>query len=190
MPNAPAVVGSHEEVLRELIPASTRRVLDIGTGDGRLIALCRECAPDVEALGLDLSAPMLDRARERFADEPGVTIAEYDLADPLPDYGRFDLVVSGFAIHHVEDEVKRARYAEIFDLLLPEGRFINVEHVSSPSERLHQDFKDALGVEQGDPSNRCSPTDVQLEWLRDIGFTDVDCLWKWRELALLYAHRP
>jgi SAM-dependent methyltransferase len=132
---------------------------------------------------------MLDRARSRFAGESGVTFTEYDLADPLPRFGRFDLVLSGFAIHHVEDDVKRARYAEIFDLLLPGGRFINVEHVS-PTEQLHRDFKVALGIDKGDRSNRCSPVEDQLSWLRDIGFVDVDCLWKWREMALLHARRP
>jgi tRNA (cmo5U34)-methyltransferase len=41
-----------------------------------------------------------------------------------------------------------------------------------------------------DPSNRLAPLEMQLQWLRDIGFDDVDGGWKWLELALLVGVRP
>lgn len=53
----------------------------------------------------------------------------------------------------------------------------------------HVDWMRALGIEAEDPSNRCAPVETQLTWMRDLGFADVDCLWKWREMALLVGSR-
>jgi hypothetical protein len=67
--------------------------------------------------------------------------------------------------------------------------FLNLEHVASATPALHQWFLGALGVapEDDDPSNKLTPVETQLQWLRAIGFVEVDCHWKWRELALLAA---
>jgi SAM-dependent methyltransferase len=164
-----------------------RRVLDLGTGDGIVLALVRSAWPDVAAVGLDFSATMLDAARARFADDDAVSIVEHDLDRPLPELGEFDTVVSAFAIHHLADARKRELYAEVHALLAPGGRFVNLEHVASPTARLHRDFMEAMGQDPADedPSNQLAALDVQLRWLCELGFVDVDCLWKWRELALL-----
>jgi tRNA (cmo5U34)-methyltransferase len=181
-----------EETLLELLPPTVASMLDIGTGDGRLLALLRTVRPSARGVGLDFSPPMLERARERFAADDDVQVIEHDLDHCLPALGPFDVVASSFAIHHVDDERKRALYGEIFSLLDPCGVFVNLEHVASPTPELHLDFLTALGrtADQDDPSNKLAPVESQLQWLRDIGFTQVDCHWKWRELALLAGVKP
>jgi SAM-dependent methyltransferase len=181
-----------EATLLELLPASVGRALDIGTGDGRLLALVRTARPDVTGVAIDFSPPMLERARLRFAEDDDVEVVEHDLEVPLPTLGSFDLVVSSFAIHHVEDPRKRALYGEVFSLLDHGGVFMNLEHVASPTPELHVDFLAALGrtPDQDDPSNKLAPVGTQLKWLREIGFAQVDCHWKWRELALLAGVKP
>ncbi|MEX2447833.1 MAG: class I SAM-dependent methyltransferase [Solirubrobacterales bacterium] len=181
-----------EGVLLEQVPLEIGRVLDLGTGDGRLLALLRAGRPQMTGVGLDFSPPMLTRARERFAGEEGVEVVEHDLSLPLPDLGRFDAVVSSFAIHHLEHERKRSLYGEAFGLLEPGGVFANFEHVASPTERIHLAFFEALGepIENEDPSDRTLDVETQLGWLRAIGFDDVDCYWKWLEMALLVGVRP
>jgi len=176
-----------EAVLLDFLPARPARVLDLGSGDGRLLGLVKAARPDVHAVAVDFSNTMLERLRERFPSDSRVNIVAHDLNNPLPDLSRFDTVVSSFAIHHLPHERKRALYGEIYGLLAPGGVFLNLEHVSSPSDVLHQRFNDALGVRRGeeDPSNKLLDTETQLAWLREIGFTDVDCVWKWLELALL-----
>lgn len=181
-----------EATLLELLPPDPTRVLDLGTGDGRLLALVRTARPGVPGVAVDFSPAMLERARERFAADADVEIVEHDLDARLPPLGRFDLVVSSFAIHHVADARKQELYTEVFDLLEAGGMFLNLEHVASPTPELHLDFLGVLGVapEDDDPSNKLAPLDVQLDWLRQIGFTQVDCFWKWRELALLAGRKP
>lgn len=180
-----------EAALLEFIPAGVRRVLDLGTGDGRLLALVRRAYPETEAVAVDFSPAMLEQARKRFAGDSRVRVVEHNLDGPLPDLGTFDAVTSSFAIHHVIHERKRALYAEIFRMLNPGGMFCNLEHVASPSARLHEEFLLRIGftVETEDPSNKLLDFETQLRWLREIGFTDVDCQWKWGELALLVGRR-
>jgi len=179
--------------LLEMLPAAPQRVLDLGTGDGFLIGAVRRVRPGVSGIACDFSDEMLDRARARFGVAPEVEVTAHDLDQPLPDaWGVFDLVVSSFAIHHVNDARKRALYGEVFARLVPGGTFLNLEHVASPSEALHDAFLAAVGKtrETDDPSNKLAAVEDQLRWLRDVGFTDVDCHWKWRELALLGGRRP
>ena len=183
--------GEGEATLLEFIPATTRRILDLGTGDGRLLALVRERHPETEAVALDFSPAMLAEVRRRFANDSRVTVVEHNMDASLPRLGQFDAVISSFAIHHLMHARKRELYGEIFGILNPGGVFCNLEHVSSPTPRLHEEFLHAIGytVETEDPSNKLLDVETQLGWLREIGFTDVDCHWKWRELALLVGRR-
>jgi SAM-dependent methyltransferase len=183
--------GEGEAALLEFIPAATRRILDLGTGDGRLLALARSAHPETQAVAVDFSPAMLEAARKRFAADSQVRILDHNLDSSLPSLGSFDAVISSFAIHHLVHERKRALYREVFALLNPGGVFCNLEHVSSPSAPLHEEFLLRIGftVETEDPSNKLLDFETQLGWLRDIGFAEVDCQWKWRELALLVGVR-
>ena len=84
------------------------------------------------------------------------------------------------------------RGAEVFDMLEPGGVFANLEHVASPTEQLHEEFLRLIGTPPGedDPSNKLLDVETQLGWLRQIGFVEVECFWKWRELALLAGYKP
>jgi tRNA (cmo5U34)-methyltransferase len=184
--------GEGESALLEFIARDTRRILDLGTGDGRLLALVRRQHPATEAVAIDFSPAMLDEARKRFAGDTTVTVVEHNLDALLPRLGKFDAVISSFAIHHLMHERKKELYTEVYRLLNTGGVFCNLEHVSSPSEQLHEEFLLRIGfsVETEDPSNKLLDLETQLGWLREIGFVDVDCHWKWRELALLVGVRP
>jgi tRNA (cmo5U34)-methyltransferase len=182
-----------EAELLACLPEHVSRVLDVGSGGGRLLGLVKLARPDAEAVAVDFSDTMLRELRERFGGDRTVSVVAHDLDQPLPrSLGSFDAVVSSFAIHHVTHERKRTLYQEIFGLLNPGGVFCNLEHVSSASDALHEHFLRCLSVRPGeeDPSNKLLDVETQLQWLRAIGFVDVDCHWKWRELALLAGRAP
>jgi len=181
-----------DAALLEQVPREAHRILDLGTGDGRVLRLLSETRPEMTGVGLDISAPMLKTARERAQSVREIELVEHDLSEPLPPFGRFDAVVSSLAIHHLEHERKRSLYGEVFYLLEPGGVFANLEHVASPTERLHLAFFEAIGepLENEDPSDRLLDVETQLGWLRELGFADVDCFWKWREIAVLAGVKP
>jgi SAM-dependent methyltransferase len=160
---------------------------------------------------------MLARARERLQPFAGrASVSAGDLASPAwrrELEGPFDLVISGFAIHHVTDPRKRALYGEIHDLLAPGGLFLNLEHVASATARVESMWDEAVVDHQhaarragGEEvtrdqvraeyrtrpdrlANILAPVDLQMHWLRELGFVDVDCFWKYFELALFGGFR-
>ena len=181
-----------EATVLEFLPEGIERFLDLGSGGGRLLRLVKAARPNAKAVALDFSAAMLDVLREAHQGEANTSIIEHDFASPLPELSKFDAVVSSFAIHHLRHERKRSLYSEIFVALRPGGVFLNLEHVASATARLHEGFLAQLDLtpETEDPSNKLLDVERQLNWLREIGFADVDCHWKWRELALLAGVKP
>jgi ubiquinone/menaquinone biosynthesis C-methylase UbiE len=203
------------EVLLRLLRATPRtplRVLDLGTGDAILLAAVLEAFPQASGVGVDFSKPMLEQAAARLTPFGNrATVAEADLSTPewrQMVAGPFDAIISGYAIHHLHHERKRALYAEIFALLPGGGSFVNCEHVASPTPRTERMFDEAMSEhlcerrrERGEDvtpeqvlqeyltrpdraANILAPVEEQCRWLREIGFKEVDCFWKYFELAI------
>jgi tRNA (cmo5U34)-methyltransferase len=147
---------------------------------------------------------MLDRARERLANDPNVS---YEVADyATTDLGSgYDAVVSALSIHHLDDPAKQSLFARIFTALRPGGVFVNAEQVAGPTPALDELYRklwleqvreagatatqiaDSLFRQQDD---RCASVEDQLAWLRAAGFTDVDCWFKDNRFAVLAGTRP
>src|SRR5690242_6471174 len=73
-----------EAALLEFLPEQPRRILDLGSGDGRLLALAKLARPRAKALAVDFSSTMLERLTMRFKTDTAVSIVTHDLARPLP----------------------------------------------------------------------------------------------------------
>ena len=115
------------EVLLELIPSNINRVLDLGCGDGKLLALVKKKNPQAKGLALDYSEPMLQLARKRFQRDKTIKFLNHDLSLPLPKIGHFDFIISGLAIHHLTNKRKKQLYHEIFNILESKNMFFNLD---------------------------------------------------------------
>ncbi|WP_225094709.1 class I SAM-dependent methyltransferase [Streptomyces sp. CoH27] len=101
---------------------ATHRILDIGCGSGRTTRLAALRAPRGHALGLDLSAPMLDEARAR-AKREGIANVSFTQGDAQVhpfEAGGFDAAVSRFGVMFFADPV--AAFANVGRALTPGGR--------------------------------------------------------------------
>ncbi|MHB8669536.1 MAG: class I SAM-dependent methyltransferase [Acidimicrobiales bacterium] len=180
-----------EVELIESLPVHASRVLDLGCGDGRLIELVLGARPGVvEAIGLDNSPPMIELARQRFGDDRRVAIQEHDLRRALPPLGVFDVVVSGFAIHHLAHDRKRSLLGELAVVLRPGGVFANLEVVRCATPELQDEFNRRIEKPGGDGEDVLAEVEPQLSWMRAAGLAQVDCNWRWRGFALLVGQAP
>jgi SAM-dependent methyltransferase len=188
-----------EAVLLQHIPINAKRVLDLGTGNGRLLKIIKANRPNITGVGLDISPTMLRVAQESFAVDKSVKVIEHDLNNSLLPLlskpGTFDVIVTSLTIHHLTHKRKRSIYEEVFSLLNRGGIFCNLEHVDSPTSNLHEHFLNSIGdriarFARDENSDRLLSLETQLGWLRQIGFVDVDCYWKWLELALIIGIKP
>jgi tRNA (cmo5U34)-methyltransferase len=188
-----------EAVLLEHVPINAKRVLDLGTGSGRLLKMIKARRPNIMGIGLDISPTMLRIAKDSFALDKSIKVIKHDLNNSLlfllSEFRTFDVIVTSLAIHHLSHERKYSIYGEVFSLLNHGGIFCNLEHVDSPTANLHEHFLSCLGDKiasfaREEYSDKLLSLETQLDWLRQIGFVDVDCYSKWLELALIIGIKP
>lgn len=190
----PYINQAEELLVRYLIDGRwSPHVLDLGTGDGHLMALIKAAYPNASGVGLDISPTLVETARERFGkDSNNIRFDVHDLAASLaPMSGPFDVVISALAIHHLPDDRKRELYRESFALLIDGGLFVDVDVSSPTSTKIDALSRSALRLDERvqDPSDQPARLADRLTWLRDAGFNHVDCYWKWLDLAMVGGYR-
>ncbi|MCP4650899.1 MAG: class I SAM-dependent methyltransferase [PVC group bacterium] len=197
-----------------------RSILDIGCGNGILASVILNQYSNARATLLDFSDTMLDAAKEKLSSyKDQVRYVKSDYGDEALDKkladekASFDVIVSRFSIHHQSDERKYQVYQEIFNLLAPNGIFINIEHVASKSKWVNKIFekymidymydsynkkgkvksRDEIAQEfrgrHDKDANVIALAEKQCAWLSEIGFVDVDCYFKVFEIAIFGGRR-
>ncbi len=207
-------VDEQFDILLRLITKSQNVVnnfIDLGCGDGILANTILTKYPDAHGLLLDYSPSMINAAKDRMNAFPNQIIIQSDLSKTnWKDNIKIkpEVVVSGYAIHHLKNGRKYELFEEIFEILLPGGIFVNIDHVASASKFGNSLFNDltvdaryAKLKEEGKERSKndlmreyvnrpdqCDnillPVTTQCDWLEEMGFHDVDCYFKFFELAI------
>ena len=190
----------------ELIPSGPEdeiRVLDLGAGTGLFAWHVMERFRKASLVLYDVSARMLDVARDRFSDSlDWVSIVEADYRG-LDAVDAYDVAVSSLSIHHLAHTDKKELFRQIYRALRPGGVFINLDQIEGSTQGLRDLYWEtwlekvrASGAEEGkvqesirrrrELDNDASLAD-QLCWLSDAGFSDVDCIYKHYFVGVFYG---
>jgi phosphatidylethanolamine/phosphatidyl-N-methylethanolamine N-methyltransferase len=129
----PALHPGRVQAIQRMRIAPGAKVLEVGVGTGINVGLYpRDCS----VTGIDLSGPMLEKARERVARKgvSNVRLLEMDAADMKFAADSFDIVYAPYLISVVPDPVAVAR--EMRRVCRPGGRIIVLNHFRSPNRLL------------------------------------------------------
>jgi len=117
--DAPLMLELISETAVKLKP-NAENMLDIGCGAGNNSITIVRRVPGINCDLIDLSLPMLDRAKERLSEENGGEIRTYhgDFRDiPLP-RSHYDLIVAAAVLHHLRDDADwEACFRKVYGLL-------------------------------------------------------------------------
>ena len=186
-------------------PGAAPRVLDVGAGTGLLAGLVARRHPAARLTLLDFSEEMLARARQRFAGAAVPVEIRVGDSRVAPLGGPWDAVVSALSIHHLQDDEKRALYGRAFAALAPGGIFVNADNVEAEDPAVQArdraawiEAMRAAGLPEAELQAGLERTRVdvlaplgrQLAWLRELGFEQVDCAFKWRHFAVFSGRKP
>ena len=219
IPMVPEQIGIMMSILKSR-QQPVKNFIDLGCGDGILGATILNEYPSAHGVLADFSEPMLAQAREQLNGFSSQLVFEnLDYGDPawvsrMQAYGPFDAIVSSYSIHHQPDVRKREIYAEIHSLLEPGGWFINIEHIASEAQltvdlfnkhiidhwyeqeklkggtRTYEEIAETFMNRPDKDANILLSVDKQCNWLRELGYEQVDCYFRIYELAVFGGRRP
>lgn len=178
-----------------------QRVLELGCGTGEWASAFVKHHPEADYVAVEFSRNMRELAATRLAAHgTRLQLLDQDLSASLPE-GPFDLVVSFFAIHHVEN--KKRLINDVFTSLVPGGVFIYADITIAPDPGLEQSFLDGwVAFMRGaglDPEriphvladhrehDIAESASTQLSYLRAAGFAPAEVIRSWEKFAVFYA---
>jgi tRNA (cmo5U34)-methyltransferase len=205
-------------IIRSIKPGMTS-FLDLGCGDGVLGYKLFSNWPDSKGIFLDYSEPMIKAAKSkcvRYQNQSLFFVEDFGKRDwihTISGHIPVDVIVSGFSIHHQDNNRKKELFKEIFDQVLkPGGVFLDLDQVASPTikiekmfdsyfldhvQKYQQESNSDISIDditkayyKDKEVNKLAPVEEQCDWLKEIGFNHVDCYFKAFELSIFGGVKP
>jgi tRNA (cmo5U34)-methyltransferase len=173
-----------------------RHVLDVGCGAGNYTLKLLEWLPNLDATLIDLSQPMLDRAKQRVSHATAgrITTIVGDIREVELPVGKFDIVLAAAVMHHMRVEAEWRKVFAAFHQALRPGGSVWVfdlvessipavqelmwqrygEYLTRLKDEAHRDHVFAYVEKEDTPR----PLLFQLDLLRQVGFSQVEVLHK------------
>ena len=178
-------------------------ILELGAGTGNLTFLLTERFSNAKITTVDVSGKSLDVCRERLGDQ--VEYLEKDFRDLDFPSSSFDLIVSSISIHHLTSPEKQTLFGNACRWLSPGGVFAWVDQHAGATEeiyRRHVENWKQLSMSAGSTveewemwmqhQKQHDHHDTlldQVQWLREAGFSVIDCPWRYLLWTVLQARK-
>jgi tRNA (cmo5U34)-methyltransferase len=173
----------YDRVQEEVVLASSdlrvSRLLDLGVGTGETTRRCLKAHPEATAICLDSNPEMLEAAASILGERAELRLGR--LEDGLPE-GPFELVVSAFAVHHLDGVGKASLFRRVADLLSAGGRFVMADVVVSDAPVSDPT---PLSSDEDLPDR----TDDLVAWMSQAGL-EPEVRWASGDLAVIVAATP
>ena len=182
-------------LMASLVPAHTRRLLDLGCGTGLELDEIFKLYPDIAVTGVDMTAAMLRELRGKHPDKKLTLICDdYFKADFG---GIFDCAVSFETMHHFAQEKKTALYRRVCEALTPGGVYIECDYMVDTQEQEDFFFSELarMRAEQGIPEDVFVHYDTpctiqnQTAMLKAAGFVTVEQVMRIGGTCMLVAKK-
>ena len=191
-----------------LVSPQARNVLDVGCGAGNYTIKLLDRMPNLDATLIDLSQPMLDRARQRVTacSQGTIETIQGDIREIDLGADQFDVILAAMVLHHLRtDDEWRAVFTKLFRTLRPGGSVWIVDHLRHDTPEIQkmmtagwgrylvdlkgESYRDSVFayVEKEDTPHTLL---FQTDLLREVGFQSVEVLHKNNLYAAFGARKP
>ncbi|HBR00832.1 MULTISPECIES: class I SAM-dependent methyltransferase [unclassified Roseofilum] len=206
------LIPYYEQMLEAIVtaipfsPSQVIRVVDLGCGTGTIAKRIKDAYPHAQITCVDIAEKMLQIAQTKLGQGEDI---RYQLAN-FEEYefdSVYDVAVSSLALHHlVNDSDKIKFYKQIYASLAPGGLFYNADVVLASNSHLQERYMEQWQeymlrqvpleeieqkwMPQHYNEDRPSRLMSQLEWLQEMGFVDIDVIWKYYNFAVYGGYKP